>query len=294
MADPAPLPVLPRRPRTDYIAPPSRIANRTTARRRGWYAGWPDACPPTSARTTVVLTRPSDAREFRLQIDDRLATLFATWATMFQELGHELRGAGEPSANGKLQGGVGSYVCRAIKGSEPPRPSNHSTGTAWDLWTRSNPQIWTGAFVSTIHPEVVELAAAADIYWGGWYWDARRDYVDAMHFEYMARPGDVTASLTRLKAKYAEIVKRHEPDEPDEEGDVTPEQVKALQANLNAVGTQPPLVVDGVYGPMTEAAVAGLPTLVVGQVDSAETSASAQTKQAAIEAVAAIPVEPTA
>lgn len=294
MTDPV-FPTLPRRPRSDYVNPPTRIATRTTAKRRGWYAGWEDNCPPASARSRVVLIRPSDNHEFGLVVDKRLAGLFGAWADAFMYLGHELRTARELSANGKAQGGNGSYVCRAIKGSDPPRPSNHSSATAWDLWTRSNPQIGRTMdrivpFVSTIHPEVVELAAAADIYWGGWYWDTTNHrYVDAMHFEYMRRPEDVAGSLARMTAVFAEIKARHEPDPAPEEPDVTTDEVKALQIALNAIGTQPPLVVDGKYGPVTHAAVLNMPKLVANQVDAAEVAASTTTKQAAIDAVSAIP-----
>lgn len=35
---------------------------------------------------------------------------------------------------------------------------------------------------------------------------------------------------------------------------MTPEQIKAQQSAINASGWTPPLVVDGVYGPLTEQA----------------------------------------
>jgi D-alanyl-D-alanine carboxypeptidase/Putative peptidoglycan binding domain len=292
------LPVLPRRPRSEYVDVPTRIARRTSAGSRGWFAGWPDKCPPASARVRLAITRPSDGRVFNLTIDARLADLFGLWSRMQMDLGHELRGALEESANGSKQGGMGSFVCRAIKGSNPPAPSNHSTATAWDLFTRSNPQLGRSMdrqvpFVSTIHPEVVELAAAADIYWGGWYWDTTRHrYVDAMHFEYMRRPSDVADSTKRLRDKYAEIEARHKPtpippgpDPTPPEEPVTPDEIKALQLALNAVGTHPPLTVDGVYGDLTDAAVKALPQTVSDQVDTAEATAKAETKQAAVDAV---------
>ena len=42
---------------------------------------------------------------------------------------------------------------------------------------------------------------------------------------------------------------------PPEDPTVTPEQVKLLQTTLNKLGASPPLVVDGFYGPKTEAAL---------------------------------------
>jgi hypothetical protein len=117
----------------------------------------------------------------------------------------------ELSDNGVAQGGNGSFMCRSIRNSNPPAPSNHSTGTAIDLWTRSNPLARDGRFISTIHPEVVELAGAALIYWGGWYYDADGMFVDAMHFEFMATPGDVARARAALAEKAEEIRRRKNP-----------------------------------------------------------------------------------
>lgn len=206
------LPTMPRHPRADYVNPPAEIANPTPAALRGWFAGWPDNCPGPVARTRIEVARPSDAAIFRFSVDTRLAPLFSAFVTLAQADGRfELRRPREQSDNGQRQGGNGSFFCRAIKGSNPPRPSNHSTATAIDVWTRSNPQVRDGRFVSTIHPEVVELAAAALIYWGGWYYDFDGTYVDAMHFEYMATPADVPRALAALQAKADEIRGRKGP-----------------------------------------------------------------------------------
>jgi hypothetical protein len=205
-------PTMPRRPRADYIDPPAAIGQPTPAAQRGWFAGWPTDCPTPADRTRIQVVRPSDGHVFRLAVDNRLAPLFAEFLALAQQDGrYELRTRRELSDNGNAQGGNGSFVCRAIKGSSPPRPSNHSTATAVDLWSRSNPQVRDGRFISTIHPEVVELAAAALIYWGGWYYDYDGTYVDSMHFEYMATPADVPAALAALTAKAEEIRRRKEP-----------------------------------------------------------------------------------
>lgn len=42
--------------------------------------------------------------------------------------------------------------------------------------------------------------------------------------------------------------------EPTQEVPVTPDQIKAQQTAINAAGWNPPLVVDGIYGPLTEQA----------------------------------------
>lgn len=286
------IPVLPRHPREDYIDAPKAIAKRSSAEARGWAAGWPDACPAPSQRAQVSIPRPIDGRVFQVTVDARLAALVTDFLTMIQDVGNPLIGALEANTAGQKQGGVGSYVCRAIKGSHPPQPSNHSSATALDLWTRSNPMHYSldrtpVPFVSTIHPSTVLIAAAGDIYWGGWYWDSRHDYVDAMHFEYMKRPEDVAASQAAMKAAYQRIKDALEP-KPIPPEDPTVDEVKELQATLNALGTSPQLVVDGVYGPRTRAAVAGLPALVQGQVDAAEQAAKAETKDQAVEAVSNI------
>lgn len=291
------IPVLPRRPRSDYIDPPTRIQKRTPAGKRGWAAGWPDACPRGSTLAVLSIPRPGDDKVFHPDCDARLADLFTEFLTFGQELGYPLIGALEANALGKKQGGMGAFSCRAIKGSNPPQPSNHSSGTALDLWTLSNPMrvgyFANGEvgkpveFVSTIHPHLVELAAAADIYWGGWYWDNDHWYVDAMHFEYMRRPQDVAASRKRLRAKAAEIRKRLAP-EPPEDPIVTPEQVMLLQTKLNALGTNPALAVDGDFGAATEAALQGVDALVAAQVAAAEAAERTETKQEAVNAVSAI------
>jgi hypothetical protein len=241
--------------------------------------------------------RKQDGKTFRPSVDKRLGELFSEFLRMSQAIGYPLIGATEANAQGKKQGGVGSFACRAIKGSNPPAPSNHSSATALDLYTRSNPQYWSEnvRFASTIHPNMVELAAAADIYWGGWYWDtSKHKYLDAMHFEYMLRPSDVASSLARLRDKFKQLggsgggTPTPPTPIPTPGGDVTPAQIKALQKSLNDAGTTPELVIDGVYGPATETAVIELPNTVSEQVELAESTSKADTKEAAKVAIDAI------
>ena len=218
----------------------------------------------------------TDGKTFHPNVDKRLEGLFTEWLMASQEMGYPLIGAAERNGAGGKQGGIGGFSCRAIKGSNPPVASNHSSGTAIDVYTRSNPQRWSERgpvrFASTIHPHMVELAAAADIYWGGWYWDTSKGrYVDAMHAEYAMRPENVAESLARLRAKADEIRKRLAPQQP-EEPDVDAEQVKELQRTLNRLGAAPQLVVDGVFGPLTEAAMRKTPERVEAQIAEAESA----------------------
>lgn len=258
------LPVLPRHSRDEYVDPPDRIARRTSAKSRGWFAGWPDNCPPGTARATVALVRPETAayagRTFNLSFDKRLNALFDRWLNGAVSLGFIPMGAAEENAEGGKQGGIGSFVCRSIRGSD--QPSNHSSATAVDILTRSNPMLVSRdrepvPFRSTIPPVLVDLAAAGDIYWGGWYRDDTRWYSDPMHFEYMARPEDVQSSLDRLEARLRAL----KGSTPNGVEDVDAEAVRALQVALNnAVDAR--LVVDGVYGPATARAVTDLPAKV--------------------------------
>lgn len=290
------VPFLPRRTRDAYPNPPALIAKRTTAKSRGWFEGYPDGLP-VSARGKARVARPIDDRVFELTLDARLVELFSTWLAFAQELGYPLIGADEvavkPNGDTVKQGGVGSYFNRPIKTQDGRIfPSNHSNGTAVDLYSRSNPQRWGAGigFWSTQHPVSVDLAAAADLYWGGWYGDkseAGITYIDAMHFEYMRRPPDVADSLRKLKARYAAL----RPEEPD----VSKDDVKLLQSMLNGLGAEPLLVVDGDFGPITRAALNALPATVQAKVNAAvaenTTDVAAQVKEAAKEAIDAVVIE---
>jgi peptidoglycan hydrolase-like protein with peptidoglycan-binding domain len=65
---------------------------------------------------------------------------------------------------------------------------------------------------------------------------------------------DVPRALAQLDAEYARL-RPPPPEEP-----VNSEQVKAVQQALNELGWVPALKVDGVYGPLTDAAVKGIAT----------------------------------
>lgn len=256
------VPFLPRVQPEAY--PDPAITRRSTAAARGWAKGWPDDCPGSAQLARVEVVRPMDGRTFRVTVDKRLADLVGLWLSAVQEFGHPLIGAKEialsPQGKEVKQGGVSSYNCRAIRGTSSP--SNHSSGTALDLWSRSNPMDWSDdhspvPFKSTIHPSAVDLANAAMIYWGGHYWWSGHWYVDAMHFEFMGTPGDVADATASLEARIRQLAGQT----PEGAPTVDEQAVRELQTSLNAaIGAG--LVVDGQYGPVTAQAVADLPAKV--------------------------------
>lgn len=290
------IPVLPKRARGDYI---DRKPGPFTNDPNGWFEGYPKRMPlAMRAVVEVVRDLPGDEldRVFRVQADRRLAEHVGLALAMIQEVGYPLIGAQEANSRGKKQGGVGSYSPRFIKTNDGRKvASEHSRAKAWDLWSRSNPQRWSRdgkpvAFASTWHPLAIRVVVAGDFDWGGHFHDMTKGrYIDAMHIQYRLRPEDVAASTARMIAEFEKIKAELEPDPiPPEDPDVTSDQVKALQRALNAAGAHPPLPVDGVYGPMTEAAVLSLPDVVATQVDAAEAEARDVTKEAAVQAVSSI------
>jgi hypothetical protein len=246
----------------------------------------------------VTVTRPGDDRTFRVRVDRRLAELTGLLLAMMQEVGYPLIGALEvatrPNGDHVKQGGVSSYSNRPIKTNDGTRiASEHSRGLALDVWSRSNPQRWgqNVPFSSTWHPLAVRLAIAAGFEWGGHFWDLRPKgtYIDAMHLEYRWSPEDVANSVVQLKAEYLAIRDELEPEQPPEEPEVTPAQVKVLQAKLNEAGlANPPLVVDGVYGPLTESAVVAIPASVDAQVGMAKADTKEAAKEASTTAIDAV------
>lgn len=190
------LPALPRFKKTDYSPvpdrlrrPDGRIIRRTYPNRRGWGAGWPHA--QTNKLQRVVANRINGIR-----VREEIAELVEYLIKATNALGLDLRKTAEKD------GGIGSFANRAIKKSNPPRPSNHSWGLALDLNTKSNPM--RKVFMSTMLPKVIELWESAGFYWGGRYpvppW-----FYDAMHVEYMGRPEDVANDLKNAQDAYLRL-----------------------------------------------------------------------------------------
>jgi hypothetical protein len=275
------IPYLPRRPRSAYIdRTPGR---RISGDRRGWGKGWPEGTPLAN-RATVVVQRdlPGDSldRVFRVQASTahpRFPELVGLVLAGIQEVGFPLIGAQEvalrPNGRTEKQGGVGSYNNRPIKAQGGKlTASEHSRAIAYDLWSRSNPQRWDEQgrlrFWSTWHPLAVELVVAAGFEWGGHFWDLYDGtYCDAMHIEYRGAPASVPTAIERYLAKYAEVWARLHPEQPTEpappeEDAMSKADVLLIQQKLNEAGHSPPLLEDGVLGPITRAVIEALPALV--------------------------------
>lgn len=231
---------LPTFPKSAYqpIAPRLAFVKRSPPDARGWGPGWPD-CQPGKLVKTEGVVRPSDGQPFNRPVRVETVELFAYLMQATMDLGYEFRRNDEPD------GGVSTYNCRAIKGSDPPSASWHSWGLAIDINSAGNPQF---TFRSTQPPWMVDLWESSGFYWGGRF---KSGFEDAMHLEYSFRPESVATDLANAKAARARIAAILKP-----EGSVTKEQVKALQMTLNGLGVSPPLVVDGVFGAKTEAALA--------------------------------------
>jgi hypothetical protein len=145
------------------------------------------------------------------------------------------------------------YACRAIRGRRTP--SNHSWGLALDINSLTNPMGTT--FRSNMPPAMVTMWWSCGFYWGGWY----RSRPDAMHFEYIGRPGDVARHLAIARNHLAGEAKKVAGDDgfsgpllrlsqPRMRG----QRVAWVQGRLNAKGAAPKLTTDGVWGPMTDSA----------------------------------------
>jgi hypothetical protein len=285
------LPVLPVRGREEY--PDRNPQPPHTNKPRGWHPGWP-AGMPAGSLAVVETPRKLDGKIFKVRVDKRLAEHFGLFLMMIQEVGYPLIGADEVNVNGGKQGGIGSYNNRPIKGDGGNDvASEHSRGKALDIYTRSNPQRSTTnphRLKSTWHPLAVRLAKAGDLEWGGHFHDMTNGkYSDPMHVQYRKWPEHVAASTAAMEAEYERIL-----DElfPPEDPGVTPEQVKLLQQQLNELGADPQLTVDGVFGPVTQAALESITGVVLQRRDQAVTIAKetvfAGTKaavQAAVEQV---------
>jgi hypothetical protein len=147
------------------------------------------------------------------------------------------------------------FANRAIRGTTTP--SNHSWGLAVDINSLANPMGRT--FVSNLPPAMVTMWTQCRFFWGGYY----RGRPDAMHFEYMGRPGDVAADLATARQHLGGAAARVAAaagngfagpvlrlTHPFTKG----ERVRWVQERLNAKGASPKVATDGVWGPNTDQA----------------------------------------
>jgi hypothetical protein len=198
------------------------LIRELTAEARGWGPGWPS---DNSSRMAV-------ARGGGVAIQVR-----AELVPLVERLLDETVRRGYPLRHGECWG----FANRPIRGTR--RPSNHSWGLALDLNASTNPM---QATLQTDMPTwMVELWTGQMFRWGGAY----RTRKDPMHFEFMGSPADAARlgpGGTPAQASDGQPVLRRGATGP---------AVTRLQERLNAHGTAPALVVDGVFGPATDAAV---------------------------------------
>lgn len=216
----------------DYPPRPGGVSPNG-ARQRGWGNGW-----PLCQRNRIVAVERAGVTVYvRREIAQLAATLLDATE---RRHGYDIK-----------RGQSWGFACRPIRGSRTP--SNHSWGLAIDINATTNPMGST--FHSDIPPAVVRMWWDCGFYWGGWY----RQRPDAMHFEYVRKPGDVAADLARAQ-RHLNGAKAGPPPftppplkltHPFTKGD----RVRWVQGRLNAKGANPKLVTDGEWGPKTDAAV---------------------------------------
>ncbi|GAB3624131.1 hypothetical protein GCM10027418_22150 [Mariniluteicoccus endophyticus] len=219
-------------------------AGKNPNAQNGWGpAAWPN-CPSASQMATAQ-SKSGDKAVVRRE----LAPLVSELMTRTEAMGYNIR----------MSGG---FNCRPIRGSKTI-PSNHSKGKAVDINWDKNPM--GSKFVSDIPPAVVKMWEEAGFYWGGRY----SGRPDAMHFEYVLPPSAVQGKLNALRGKNGPKPTTKPTSKPttpascdfaktdqkvwqkNSRNDAA--SVKEVQCRLNARGHK--LVVDGKFGPKTDAAV---------------------------------------
>lgn len=156
-----------------------------------------------------------------------------------------------------VPGWTWGYACRPIANTNTP--SNHSQGTAVDINAPANPRRADRRFVSDMPPWMVKLWTDHGFRWGG-----RFSWPDPMHFEFMGTASQARATAARIRA-FLGAQGRPAPAPPGgvrptivpypgavEDGD-RGAAVRVWQAALRQRGYA--LVVDGVFGDVTKAAV---------------------------------------
>jgi hypothetical protein len=151
----------------------------TTAAQRGWGPGWPH-CQASKMTTIHPAGRAITCRREAATVLDYLVRRFDAEVEDINAVPDD-----------------GAFACRAIRGSDPPVPSNHSWGLAVDLNWQRHPLGRRGTFTSgqvlRIHLMTAEMRW---VRWGGDY-DHR---ADEMHFELLGTPTDIAGLTRRIAA----------------------------------------------------------------------------------------------
>lgn len=151
----------------------------TDASDRGWGPGWPN-CRDDD---WVTITAAGLRWRVRAEIAELARDAIEEWHRTVEPLVGQVNN--------------GSAVCRAIRGSDPPRPSNHSWGLALDLNSNLHPDGKRGTF-TTAEVSAIRAWLAERPHWR-WGGDWRGGDVDEMHVEYVGTPADAEAETRLLR-----------------------------------------------------------------------------------------------
>lgn len=205
------------------------------ASQNGWIAGAPDRINTAATAEGTLVRFPGGVRS------DAPGQLLMVVAGRFHR---EV----EPLIDGQCWG----YAYRQIRGASDV--SNHASGTAIDCNAPKHPlgteptATYSGAQIDAIHRILAD--AGGVVRWGGSYTGRK----DPMHFE-------ITDGATLADCQQALDAIRARPSVPPPPSSTlqkgsTGDAVARLQRVLNDwYPDQPQLVVDGIYGPATEAMV---------------------------------------
>lgn len=201
----------------------------STAQERGW------GDPPTP-RTKIKTVLLADG--VKLPVRKEIAELIKLLCEETVERGYKLRGDE-----------CWGYAPRRIRGLEDRNDvgswSNHAYGLAVDLNAKTNPMTRNGKVKTDMPLWLPALWKEYGFRWGGNYTGKTRD---PMHFEFMGKSSDIADYVKKFKDSKMKKFKHPTVKEGDKG-----EAVAEAQRRLNAHGAH--LVVDGVFGPITEGVV---------------------------------------
>ena len=214
-------------PLSEYPSAPQVV--RRPADARGWGSGWPDC-----QRDRLVTLAREDG--LRIPVHEAISQLVAILIDETERRGYDVRA-----------GQSWGFACRPIRGTSST-PSNHSWGLAVDINAPSNPM--RADFVCDQPTWMPSLWWGYGLFWGGWY----RSIKDPMHYEFLGTPRDLREATRRAKGELgrAEAVPYPSPGESSD-------RVRSAQERLLELGFDPGPI-DGIYGPMTQAAVEAFET----------------------------------
>lgn len=148
------------------------------AQDRGWGPGWPNC---QEEKWVFVTPRGLENVSFG-RVHQRIRELV-------ERLIQETHARGYVFKDGQCWGAV----CREVRGSNPPVPSNHSWGLALDFNSLENPLGSTSGW--DIPKWMPALWGEYGFFWGGNYISRK----DAMHFEFVLTPDGADQMLEKAR-----------------------------------------------------------------------------------------------